>query len=236
VSRDEIQYGHCKNSAKWKSDEHAHLIYDKVIMWQVIDGLFNKDQMNSIEKYTLSELLFKFHPNTSGLDEDELDGSFEYFETPQFTAPIQHDCKIGLKIIDIITNFLDIGCNKVKRIKCNLQFPQLEYSDYKFHHPHIDCHPLDTSMISMIYYVNNSDGPTYIFRSDKEIEEKVEPKRGRVLLMSAYQFHSSTFPMKTNMRNIINFNFYPKKKVVWPTHGNEYQTVVEEQDGPAPCP
>jgi hypothetical protein len=205
-------------------------------MWQVIDGLFNQEQINTIEKYILKDLEFKYKKDTVGIPEYKYIKDFEYFESPQLVGKVAEDNKITRKILDIVTNFLNIGYTEIRRIKCNLQFPQLGFNEYKYHPPHIDCDPPVLSMLSMIYYMNDTDGPTGLFNAECEVIEEVEPKRGRILIMSAYQFHASTFPIKTNMRSIINFNFFPKKEVVWPTPGNEYQTVVKEQDGPAPCP
>ena len=79
-----------------------------------------------------------------------------------------------------------------------------------------------------LYYVNDNDGPTYIFdqmvselppskRNDKDILEYVrntkktiaqtiEPKKGRFVVFNGLRFHSSSMPKNSN-RIVITFNW-----------------------------
>jgi hypothetical protein len=68
-----------------------------------------------------------------------------------------------------------------------------------------------------LYYVNNTDGDTYIFDKTKKelnhiskdtklgILKQVSPKKGRVVLFDGRRYHSSSGPTK-DIRCIINFN------------------------------
>ena len=73
------------------------------------------------------------------------------------------------------------------------------------HVPHRDLRQKHTTMV---YYVNDSDGPTNIYDSKTfEITHQVEPKKGRALIFPGTVYHSSSTPKKTAQRLILNYNF-----------------------------
>jgi hypothetical protein len=101
------------------------------------------------------------------------------------------------------------------RIKANLTWPQPEHLT-GVNPPHIDV-PQD-ECISMVFYVNDSDGETVLY--DKRVHEgeenlqeiaRVEAKAGRALLFNSNRFHSSQPPVNTPYRIIINSVFIPKR-------------------------
>ncbi len=78
--------------------------------------------------------------------------------------------------------------------------------------PHVD--DMNEHM-TLIYYVNDSDGDTVIFKerydkeidySKKTIERRVEPRKGRAVLFNGLRYHTGSVP-KYNNRMLINFNF-----------------------------
>ena len=71
------------------------------------------------------------------------------------------------------------------------------------HVRHVD---MDDDHYNMVYYVNDSDGPTRIFSESKVIKE-VNPKKGRALIFPGNYYHSSDTPKKNSRRVILNYNF-----------------------------
>ncbi len=69
--------------------------------------------------------------------------------------------------------------------------------------PHIDH---QYKHYTMLYYVNDSDGPTRFF-SNEEIVKEVEPKKGRVVLFNGDTYHASSSPRNHTRRMVINYNF-----------------------------
>jgi len=78
--------------------------------------------------------------------------------------------------------------------------------------PHVDDeHPHKT----MIYYVNDSDGDTVIFKerfsgilnfNKKTIEKTVEPKKGKAVVFDGLRYHTGSVPT-IGHRVLININF-----------------------------
>ena len=105
--------------------------------------------------------------------------------------------------------------DSLNRIKANLTWPQPSHLA-GVNPPHIDVP--DDDCISMVFYVNDSDGETVLY--DKRVHEgeenlqeiaRVEPKAGRALLFHSTRFHSSQPPVNTPYRIIINSVFIPKR-------------------------
>ena len=78
--------------------------------------------------------------------------------------------------------------------------------------PHVD---LATPHKTLIYYVNDSDGDTLIFKeryygkadySAKTIEKTITPKANRAVIFDGLKYHTGSVPTKNN-RIIINMNF-----------------------------
>lgn len=112
-------------------------------------------------------------------------------------------------LIWFLEKYLQIEIKSLSRIKANLLLPG-ECTLDNYNVPHID-HPND-DYISMVYYVNDSDGDTRIF--DKTVDQGYEnllpigqftPKKGRALVFKSNRFHASSPPVKCEKRMVINF-------------------------------
>ena len=78
------------------------------------------------------------------------------------------------------------------------------HDENKFNNPHVD------SFIKhkvCIVYLNDSDGDTFIFDNFKNIIKRVTPKKGRVLIMNGNLIHTSSHPIKSKFRIVLNINF-----------------------------
>jgi hypothetical protein len=78
-------------------------------------------------------------------------------------------------------------------------------------HPHVDfAFPHKT----FLYYVNDSDGDTVFYKSPPLnkpslfVEEyRNTPKKNTAILFDGLQYHSSSFPVKNDVRLTVNINF-----------------------------
>jgi hypothetical protein len=64
--------------------------------------------------------------------------------------------------------------------------------------------------LSMVYYVNNSDGDTRIFDDNMTMLHSNTPAQGNAIIFPSNRFHCSSNPIQSNVRCIINFVFTVK--------------------------
>ena len=69
--------------------------------------------------------------------------------------------------------------------------------------PHTDT---DKPHLAAIYYVNDSDGFTFLFDNNNNIINRIVPKKGSLLLFDGSIKHASGHPIKSLKRCVINFN------------------------------
>ena len=73
----------------------------------------------------------------------------------------------------------------------------------------------DEGLITGLYYVNDSDGDTFLFnemnphRGALTVARRITPKRGTLVLFDATRYHAGNNPIDHPTRLTLNFNFYP---------------------------
>ena len=90
----------------------------------------------------------------------------------------------------------------IYRIKCNLLFPT--HSGRKHLPPHTDYQKGKHSVI--LYYVNDSDGDTFLFNDDMTVRKRVSPKKNRALYFDGSITHAASNPKNSDSRFVININ------------------------------
>jgi ectoine hydroxylase-related dioxygenase (phytanoyl-CoA dioxygenase family) len=81
---------------------------------------------------------------------------------------------------------------------------------YESQVPHIDLQydngdPVDHKVL--LYYINDSDGPTYFFNEACELQDTVYPKPGRAIIFDGSNIHAASNPVKHPFRMVINIDF-----------------------------
>lgn len=111
------------------------------------------------------------------------------------------------------------GMTVMERMRLN--HTQTSSVDNLHHLPHTDS---TFPHINAIYYVNDSDGDTFIFEEkteDFEIDATIDtmmnaswttkhrctPKKGKVLIFQGDSFHASSFCKQSPYRIVVNMNF-----------------------------
>lgn len=100
---------------------------------------------------------------------------------------------------------------EVLRVKANLQ-TQCNFSKEDFYNtPHTDYGDgMKKKYHVLLYYINDSDGDTYIFdkkdEHEYEIIKQISPKKGRYLLFDGDLYHTGRHPINADKRMLININ------------------------------
>jgi hypothetical protein len=82
-------------------------------------------------------------------------------------------------------------------------------SPYQHNAVHRD---METPHWTAVYYLNECDGSTVIFRETEKAEKyyplhKAEPKKGKVVVFDGLHYHASTCPKVFNKRLVCTINF-----------------------------
>jgi hypothetical protein len=122
-------------------------------------------------------------------------------------------------IVESFQELAKIKINNFIRIKINLLVPIPGNTVNKYNGSHVDQY---SPHKSMIYYLNDSDGDTFIFNEKYDstdqstwppllaptIKERITPRANSLYyLENGFNYHSSSNPINTERRFTINFNF-----------------------------
>jgi hypothetical protein len=186
-------------------------------MLKIIDNFIPLQDQIELEKFLISNNLFPyFHSidTVESYEEQVLINDPLVLHQPQFVHILFNNTANSNAFEPVISklNFKNLGLGdyKFKRVKVNLLTPSIENYPEKYHVPHFDSkNPND---ITIIYYVNNSNGDTVLFNESYEgliptsvsVKQTISPLRGRVLIFNSNQFHASRPPYSIDYRCVIN--------------------------------
>jgi len=106
-----------------------------------------------------------------------------------------------------------IRLDAVERIKANMLLKS-DMPDDKYNTPHIDVPDADYK--SLLYYVKDSDGDTFIFNetfNDKKaltLNKRVSPRKGKAVIFDSNTWHASSNPRQNQNRVVLNLIFRVK--------------------------
>ena len=108
--------------------------------------------------------------------------------------------------------------DKVMRLKFNLLTPHPRFKEGQYNVPHID-NPqwaVEDNQWNLIYYPEDSDGDTIFFnekfdgkflKEDLTIRERITPKNNTAVMFKGNIWHTSSNPIYTDWRIVLNANF-----------------------------
>jgi hypothetical protein len=186
-------------------DKDEILVIDNLFEKSITDKIFKEFKSDTFNwflsegSYTVTEKLY---------DELKDENTFEYYQLSHNF--ITEDGKKNSIKFDLIVNIVEI---LQKHFKCQFYFNKIKANlqtkfdtELLYNTPHQD--QKDRDHIVVIYYVNDSDGKTFIFEnnfSPWKIKKTIESKKGRIVMFDGKYFHSGSHP-KNEIRFVINFN------------------------------
>ena len=191
-----------------------------------IENLLSESYSNEIEQ-TLFGWDFPWGYNSTLSYGDNIDSKFiandsKVKNTDGFVHTFLWGGKKLSPYVDLVRPILwcmeqqtDIKIQEIFRIRAVFVNKNEAFGDF-YNVPHIDD---EHDHKSMIYYVNDSDGDTVLFKEqfdgslnfNKKTEEcRISPKKNKAVVFDGFRYHSGSVP-KINHRVLINFNFTVKK-------------------------
>jgi len=125
-------------------------------------------------------------------------------------------------LLYFFTQKTGVVVKNVIRVRLRLTFQHPDRNEYLFNKPHTDLFEFDQPYKTLVYYINDSDGDTFIFdkffnKSEdldnalKDIDKKIilqnTPKQGDAIYFDGHQYHAGNSPIKYKHRYVINFDF-----------------------------
>ena len=104
------------------------------------------------------------------------------------------------------------------RAKVNLTTPAPPYRNYEPQIPHVDMKYDNGDPVPhmvCLYYINNTDGPTYFFDKNERIIKGIQPKQGRAIIFSGDKLHAGSNPVHYPYRFALNINFQKASQRGW---------------------
>lgn len=136
----------------------------------------------------------------------------------------------NINLVELFSEYTEknfqIKVKKPMRISGLLSLPVSNYDTNSYLLPHVD---FFVPHKTLIYYVNDSDGDTFVFKEKcmvrtshtddygtlldhdnsyqpKTLQERVTPVQGKAILINGLNYHAGSMP-RNKLRYVINFNF-----------------------------
>lgn len=187
----------------------------------IIDSLISNNHANTIENTllnpyfpwylggekinnrfsTCSKDIYLKNKNKNTIEDLQFVHGFVNFEKDQSKINSNYFNLIE-EISKKIADYFKLDQISLLRVKANLKIKS-NIKKNKYGTPHID---IGNENITCLYYVNDSDGNTILYKNNK-IYKKITPKKGRFLFFKGNMLHSAGYPFKNQIRCVINFNF-----------------------------
>lgn len=185
--------------------------------YEIFDNLLPPSLVKDLEEtFSNREFPWYYTESSSGVEGQKDFNNKCVKDCPQFVHSIiegDEDTSYVANIIKPILYFLEEKTETeildVWRIKANCLLPDNKDNTQFFNTPHID-HDI-TNYVSMVYYINDSDGPTRLYNkragedfTNLELVGEVLPKKGRCVIFPSCYYHASSNPT-LGRRMVLNF-------------------------------
>lgn len=152
---------------------------------------FHRIHLNNENTYTKLQLTHHLYMN----DEDKVSPHFD----------------IMVPIYGRLFNMY--GDIELMRAKVNCTMPDPEIPPYRPQPAHTDLkydNGADFPHTVCLYYINDSDGPTYFYTESGTVSHRINPKKGTAIIFDGDIMHAGSNPVLNPYRFALNINFVRK--------------------------
>ena len=175
----------------------------------IIEDFIPKDKQDELEAYVKDpKFPYRFHKIHIYENGDKEDLQLTHHLMMYGENDVSPHFPIISPLYDTITKMF--GSITFFRAKVNCTFPAPGIPSYTPQEPHVDLKYEDGRSIPhlvCLYYINDSDGPTYFYSESGDIIEKIEPKKGTAVIFDGSIMHAGSNPVNFPFRFAFNINF-----------------------------
>ena len=191
---------------------------------EIFNDFLSENHVEDIENVLMSVDVPWYNMVYGTVGSNNLDEYYEQdnniIDNPQFTHLFYNDGEIRsehysylvLPMIRVVESIKRKKLlNNIIRAKANLLYKNEHYPENAYNKPHTDNSDFETE--TLLYYVNNSEGDTFIFNEKKPVNnvltlnQRVSPEKGKMLFFDSSYLHAGSPPRKTDFRVVINIVF-----------------------------
>jgi len=171
----------------------------------IIENIIPKELQDKLSEEILSvNFPWYFNDSTLGDYVEGVDSGFQFvhtvFDNGNITSTIFESLKPILQSFEEHTSF---QIKHIVRIKINLLTRLTDTSNQNVIHTDIAKDSPCTSVVSLVYYVMDSDGDTIVYDENDIIT--CSPKKGTGFYFESIKDHRATNPVLNQRRIVINF-------------------------------
>lgn len=199
-----------------------------MIEFEVIDNFMPPSQFSKLQEWILSADFPWFYiehvsldpidNNIKNVEAVETDGYAHLFFDREWNTEALTYTRLD-DFNNTLEDKLGITRNEIIRSRASIKHPKIGYTEENFNLPHVDYF---FPHLSLIYYINDSDGDTRIFNEKFTpvsngqnlgisfdtftVKTTVKPKANRLLIINGLQYHTASNPINSKRRVIFNVN------------------------------
>jgi len=177
--------------------------------FSILDNFLPPDLVEWLDR-SICDKMFPWYwrPSTiyGELTDADLNKDYQFVHIIYFNG--KQESTIFPAVCEIIKGFeLHTGMRVkgIDRIKANLLTPNTAADDELEDTIHIDLVDNGKKYMTMVYYVNDSDGDTVLYDSEKKMVKAYAPQKGTAFCFPSTEWHKATPPKHHKRRVVLNF-------------------------------
>jgi len=205
------------------ADGDTVLSFDELVPKVLQDSILTTvDGTESFPWYLLRKVGHTWANDLQYKDPNVIDGGGFYHSVVDDKKIISKYYDYFKQVLFFFTDKTGLEVDEIIRIRLRYTGQQANHSSNTYGPIHVDFTKYQTPYFTLLYYVEDSDGDTFLF--DKMFDPATEeynpdeicgvpvayrqtPKQGQGLFFNGHRYHSGNYPIHNQTRIVINYDF-----------------------------